>query len=330
MNWRIICIFVLITVVGDLNLKAETISEKERLRVRAEETVQQQNSVLSKVLNILLKEGVPKVSAYIERHAGSLPSSEQNQAWKQLVDSLEQAGRLGETVLSSFAAQRGEEIAVDLKSGRMRLKIAGVKDGMILYYAKIGKARLKKHISLSQLSDNELNSRVGDDVLGLYLHHLSTLTKKKNYRAAKLYISRMPSPLRESLMDEIGKFVVARAADEAQNQLVAVLSMAGVAVRGIEGDPVALLDAIKSSERSDGMNLLLCAEARDLAIQYRGSEWIKDQDVVKLINFMYALKAEENGLDEEDSDDSDDSEASGDENSGESQLSVDWKKEIDF
>jgi hypothetical protein len=293
----------------------------QRIRTLIEEAQKQQqqhSAAFEKALGILLTQGCKELCAFTQEHKGSLPPGEQSQEWSQLVDAAERADRLGESVLESFNAQRGEEIPVDLKSGRMRLQIAGAKEGMILYYAKVGRVRVTKKISLSQLSESELESRVGEDAVGLHLFRLSAAAMKKDYGSAKAYIEKLPSPLRESIQGEIEKSAASSAMDAAWNQLAGAIFKAGVSVRGIESDPVALLAAVKGSERSDGMNLLLHAVARDLAVQYRDTEWIKDQGVVKLINFMYELKPEEgSGVPPE----------AGDEVAEEI---TDWKKEIDF
>ncbi len=304
---------------------SERTAESERLRGVADEHQQQGESAqLRTALSTLLMEGVQKASAYVSAQSGGASSADG--AWRQLADALERAGRLSETVLESFRRQRGEQVLVELKGGRQSLPIAGVEEGAVLYYANVGGVRVTKRIALAQLSENELTRRVGEDMPGLLLFRLASFASRREYAAAKSVLDGIPSPLRESLAEMLEGSAVEGAADAAWNQLRAALFRAGVKIGDIRDDPAALLEALKSAERSPGINRLLHAVARDLALQYRDSEWIKDKGVIRLINAMLALKPEGDGAAEEVAENV----GAGDDASGKDAEITDWRKEIDF
>jgi hypothetical protein len=299
----------------------------ERLRVRIAETQERRSGVFDQTLAKLLTQGVKETAAAVREQGADAENGGQSREWRQLVDTLAQAERVGETILNSFKAQVGQEVAVELKGGIQRLPVAGAEQGAFFYNARVGNARLQRRISFSELSERELEMRAGDDLAGLYLLRLTALALMREHAAAEPHLAGLPSPLRERIAEALEKSAGAGAQDDAWKQLTSVLARAGVAVQGIETDADGLTAALKSVDLSRGMKLLLHAAARDLAIQYRGSEWLSDKGVIRVINAMLGLKPEDEGVAQSDapaSGESADDAATGD------AKNIDWRREIDF
>jgi hypothetical protein len=298
----------------------------EQLRAKIEETQKPTFSPLAGGLAVLLQEGVKQAAAYVANQAQNTSTDENGEAWQQLVDIVARANRAIPGILKSFEDQKGKTVSVDTKSGRMRLPIVGTDEGRVLYVWRSGNADVTLGMSLGDLTDEELDLRAGPNAVGLSLLRLASAATKQDYGGAARHLLAIPSPLRESIYAEMKRLSEVGHAGLAQSKVAQAIALAGATGASTESTSAQLLAALRDSDLSVGMELLLHGVAADLVRQYRDTQWVRQDDVEKLLKTMMELA----------DDDGDytmvaaDTESAGQTNSVGKQASIDWRREIDF
>lgn len=127
--------------------------------------IQKYEDVLDGIVSSLVNNGVGPALELLEKSIYDVDLKEHREAFLSLKQCLVDASKIDEKILASFNNQRGQNIVVELTSGKKQLTIDGVKDGKVQARQQYSgsRAMIAVPFEVGQLSVKERLLRMGDD-----------------------------------------------------------------------------------------------------------------------------------------------------------------------
>ena len=296
----------------------------------AENKVQKNKSILDKTIEKMFSSGVS--SAYLLVKANEKNNTQPNdEMWNQLNELLTSAMNAEGTIIESIKQQAGQTVEIETKQGKRKINIVSVENDKIQYYVRSGRANVIKELPISELSDRERTRRVGKDMNGFALNIGIEAVRLNKFKIAKTYLGLLPNPIRGELLKKTAAYQTDKLIKDVGTQLALALRMAGVHVTSTT-DFQKNLELLKSTKLSLGMRMLLYSAAHDVKRQTSHTDWIKGQDLNKLLKYMIALKPEdeewETAIQEDDADPAGNNSENTDIPTEDS--NIDWRDKVDF
>ncbi len=172
----------------------------------------------------------------------------------------------------SFAAQRGREISVELRTRKLTLVVSGVAEGKVTGRQKMGTITLPVVFELTDLSPREKLLRLGsDEDPGVPLVKGLIALEFKAYPQARKYFEKVPPVLSQRLLEQVAKREGQMSSGEAEEALSRLMQSTGLP--GGTFDANAWLAAIRAKTLTREEGTRLAEAVRKYRLTYSGTEF---------------------------------------------------------
>ena len=213
-------------------LQREWDSGEEQRRIEAERSFE---NALASVVETLLVEGCASALNALEEVPTESVSADHARVLKTVREAVADAASVDDRIVNSFKPHIGQDATVDLRSGRIRVRVTSVTaegvQGQVTRQMGSGVIRSSVVFGLSDLAPREKLMRMGRDsdpgvplAKGLLAYESNALDH------ARKYFNDAPSPLNEMLSDAMDKLAQAALDDQAEQALSDLLRRFGVDV----------------------------------------------------------------------------------------------------